>query len=98
MLKIITRTDGPETIFELEGKLVGPWVGELEACWRERMFPDRVTNVVLKSVTFIDARGKELLAQMYRQGARLVAEGCMNKAIINEITGGEGQWTRLSKK
>jgi hypothetical protein len=44
-------------------------------------------------VTFIDDKGKDLLAEMYQHGTELVAEGCMNKAIVEEITR-EGQGGR----
>jgi hypothetical protein len=40
-------------------------------------------------VTFIDGAGKQLLAEMRRQGAVLTAEGCMTKAIVEEIMEGE---------
>ena len=40
-------------------------------------------------VTFIDERGKALLAEMHQHGAELVAEGCMNTAIVEEIIQGE---------
>jgi hypothetical protein len=43
---------------------------------------------MLCAVTFIDDRGRKLLVEMYRKGAELVAEGCMNKAIVAEITRG----------
>jgi hypothetical protein len=42
-------------------------------------------RVVLESVTFIDGAGKKLLSEMQRQGAELVAHGCMTKAIVEEI-------------
>jgi hypothetical protein len=85
MLKISTRTDTGGTVFELEGKLAGAWVKELEACWRERASAHHPVRAVLKAVTFVDASGRELLAEMYRQGAELVAEGCMTRAIVEEI-------------
>jgi hypothetical protein len=40
-------------------------------------------------VTFIDDKGKALLAEMHEHGAELVAEGCMNSAIVEEIKQGE---------
>jgi len=40
-------------------------------------------------VTFIDGAGRKLLADMHRQGAELVAEGCMTKAIVGEIKRGD---------
>lgn len=89
MLKITTRTDPSATTLELEGKLAGPWVQELEGCWREASKADRVIRVLLCAVTFVDEKGKDLLVKMYRHGAELVAEGCMNKAIVDEIIRGE---------
>jgi hypothetical protein len=84
MLKITTRTEAERTTLDLEGQLTGPWVKELEASWRACF--DRPVNVLLCAVTFIDDNGKHLLAEMYQQGAELVAEGCMNKAIVQQIT------------
>jgi anti-anti-sigma regulatory factor len=88
MLKISTQTDVTGTVFELEGKLAGAWVRELEACWLERGDPHQPVKVVLRAVTFVDAAGRELLAEMHRQGADLVAQGCMTKAITEEIVRG----------
>ena len=88
MLKITTQTDATRTIFELEGRLAGPWVKELEGCWQRAGITDQPVKVRLKAVTFIDDAGRELLAKMHRQGAELVAEGCMTKAIIEEILRG----------
>jgi hypothetical protein len=89
MLKITTQSDRAGTIFELEGGLTGPWVRELEASWRQNLVPNLPARVVLKTVTFIDEAGRKLLVEMHRQGVELVAEGCMTKAIIEEIVGGE---------
>jgi hypothetical protein len=84
MLKISTQVDAAGTV-ELEGKLAGLWVKELEACWLGKVAADQPAKVVLKAVAFVDAGGKELLAEMHRQGAELVAEGYMTKATIAEI-------------
>ena len=50
---------------------------------------DWQVTVLLKAVTFIDGAGRKLLADMHRQGAELVAEGCMMKAIVGEIKRGD---------
>jgi len=89
MLKITVQSDGARTIFELEGRLTGPWVGELANCWRQKVVPDQPATVVLKAVTFIDKAGIQLLTDMHGQGVELAAEGCMTKAIIEEIARGE---------
>ncbi len=84
MLKITTRREAGGLVFQLEGKLAGPWVQELEHCWRSA--PDtRQSCVDLSSVTFIDADGKALLGQMHREGAELVASGCLTKCIVEGI-------------
>ena len=88
MLKITTVTDATRKTFALEGKLAGPWVQELEGCWQQAVIDGRQVRVMLNAVTFIDGGGRKLLAEMHRQGAELTGEGCMTKAIIEEIMGG----------
>ena len=87
MLKINMRIETGVMTFELEGKLAGPWVKELELSWRsaagtQQIYPVRVD---LSAVTFIDAEGEELLGRMYQEGAKLVASGCLNKCIVERI-------------
>lgn len=89
MLKITRQDSETQTVFELEGKLAGPWVEELDSCWRDAAGDGRSLKVLLCAVTFVDERGRDLLTEMYRNGAELVAEGCMNKAIVDEIQRGE---------
>jgi hypothetical protein len=84
MLKITTYDNGNRTVLELDGKLVGPWVNELERVW---YLAERVgsVHVVLKDVRFIDDNGKELMGRIYRSGAELVAVGCLTKAALQDV-------------
>ena len=86
MLKITTKTEEVTTTFELEGRLAGAYVEELERCWRE-LPPGRNLKISLQAVTFVDDNGKRLLARLYGSGAELKASGCMTKCIVQEITG-----------
>ncbi len=88
MLKITAKNDPLLTVFELEGKVAGPWVEELERCWLKETAADRPVRILLCAVTFVDERGKNLLSEMYRRGAELVAEGCMTQAIVEDIVKG----------
>jgi anti-anti-sigma regulatory factor len=92
MLKITVRRDAESesVTFLLEGRLTGPWVEELERCWREILESGTGSLVVdLADVTFIEQAGKVLLARMWRDGAKLLAAGCCTKSIVQEImTGG----------
>ena len=104
MLKITRQQD--ETLklisFKLEGRLAGPWVEELKACWR-RTAPDSRNRAVvdLTNVTFVDADGKALLTAMWQKGVRLHATGCLNNCIVEEITkasrAGSSRTSRKSK-
>ena len=89
MLKITSHADGERTILELEGSLSGPWVGELKECWQRAAAGGARMRVVLKQVSYVDRPGRSILAEMYRQGVELMAEGCMITAIVEEIKGGE---------
>lgn len=91
MLKITMQITAGVMTFALEGKLAGPWVKEMELCWRSAAETQQIhpVRVDLSSVTFIDEEGKALLGLMYREGAKLVATGCLNKCIVEGITHSE---------
>jgi outer membrane protein len=87
MLRITTEKKKGRTVLSVEGRLSGPRVPTLEQCWRELRSnePDEKYHVNLCGVTFIDGAGKILLKAMHSDGAQLLAEGCLNQAIVNEI-------------
>jgi len=87
MFKItIKQADARET-WELEGKLSGDWVKELERCWKDRPALGALPlHVHLKAVSYIDSAGKDLLLQMHGRGVGIVGCGCMSKAVVEEIT------------
>jgi len=91
MLKITTNRESEFTTFELEGKLAGPWVSELEKAWRaaESAASAAKIRVRLRSVSYIDDAGKDLLVRMHREGVEMVAVGCMTRAIVAEIKAGQ---------
>jgi len=88
----ITANDNPRVLtFRLEGRLEGPWVGELEQCWRSLLdgASHPTVRVDLTNVTYIDAAGKARLAEMHERGAQFIAGDCLTKAIVAEIVGEE---------
>src|SRR5260370_27662174 len=100
MLRISTETKRGKRILSVEGRLAGPWVSALEQCWRElrATSPAEKVSVNLCGVSFIDAGGKILLKEIHRQGGRLVAEGCLNQAIVREIVGSEEEEQRRNDR
>lgn len=85
MLKITADRDARRLV--LEGSLSGPWVDTLEESWRDALARDEARRIVvdLSDVTFVDPRGKALLAAIHKAGATLSAGCCMNSALIQEI-------------
>ena len=100
MLRITNEKKRGKICLNVEGRLAGPWVGALEQCWRElrAASPQDKFHVNLCGVSFIDAAGKVLLKEIHRQGGRLVAEGCLNQAILEEIVAGAKQAGRHAEK
>ena len=89
MLKITKHRDATRESVSLviEGRFAGPWVEELETCWRQiQANPQGGAVVDLTGVTFVDVEGKALLTRMWQQGARFHASGSFNTCIVEEIT------------
>ena len=89
MLRITTEKRKSKTVLSVEGRLAGQYVRALEQCWRElrTASPQERFYIDLCGVSFIDGAGKFLLKTMYHEGGQLVAEGCLNQAIVKEIVG-----------
>ncbi len=86
MLKITVYPEAGAARLELEGRLAGPWVEELDRCWREAAGAQHNHVMVdLSGVTFIDPEGKALLTKMWQQGAKFHAVGCLTRCIVDEI-------------
>lgn len=86
MLKITTHTADDATRITLEGRLAGPWINELERCWRESEQPagGRRLIVDLRGVTFVEQEGKALLTRMHQAGAEFLATGCCMRSIVED--------------
>ncbi len=93
MLKITGQRDAALDSMSLilEGRLAGSWVEELNSYWRQMSVSQQSCTVIdLTGVTFIDVNGKALLTKLWQQGAELRAEGCLNRCVVEEITGSGG--------
>ena len=89
MLKITLHDSSRELRFKLEGKLSGPWVGELQQCWRTAASATsgRSTVVDLGEVDFVDCDGQSLLAEIHNEGVRLLARTPLIRSLVEEVCG-----------
>ena len=87
MLRITIMEEHDVATIRLEGKLVGPWVEELERCWNTAMAGWRNTQLLvdLNMVTFVDASGRALLTKMHNAGAKLMGRGILTTYILEQI-------------
>ena len=74
MLRISeTSAGGPGTILRLDGRLVGPWVTELEHACERTLARGALTELDLGGVEYLDRRGVSLLVELRSRGVALVA-------------------------
>ena len=87
MLRITIAETLTEQKWTLEGRLVQPWISELKSTWTktENARRERKCVVDLCGVTFIDKNGEEVLAELCKQGAELVATGCYTRHVVHNI-------------
>lgn len=88
MLKITAIDDEHQRTLILEGRLVEPWVAELERSWSEALQNGgtRTTVIDLKDVIAISQGGEELLFQMMAEGATFnCCRGVLTKHILEQL-------------
>ncbi len=88
MLRITVHA-GSELRFKLEGRLTGPWVTELEKCWRTSSSVGGHKQLVidLTDLECVDLPGRSLLALLHTYGAGFIATTLTMRQLVSEITG-----------
>jgi ABC-type transporter Mla MlaB component len=86
MLRITVAETATEQRWTLEGRLIGPWVGELRTRWKERHRAQngRTCTVDLSAVTFIDTGGRRLLRIMSKDATQFVATSIYIKRVLDQ--------------
>jgi RND family efflux transporter MFP subunit len=88
MLKINFSRTATEEKWNLHGRLSGPWVDLLRACWKvnHRADTGRACIVNLNEVAFIDKSGEQLLRMLAEDGAQFTGSGTFIKHIIEQLS------------
>jgi len=86
MLRITVR-DQPDHRIILEGKLASVWVDELRNVCQDVLSCPHSEDVCIElaDVSFVDAAGKELLAELSRHGVHFVADDAAMDALVEDI-------------
>jgi hypothetical protein len=87
MLRITQTETETERKWLLCGRLTGPSVAVLRACWaHDHQSSDERRRVLdLSDVTFIDDSGEKLLAEMRNSGAELIAAGVATRHLLENL-------------
>jgi len=89
MLKITevqADRDGSHRIIKVEGKLLGPWVAELNQACSAASNDGTAIQLDLSELTYLDQSGIRAIVALRRSGVRVVA--CSN--IVAELLHEEG--------
>jgi hypothetical protein len=90
MLRIITEQCGTTYRLELHGTVADEGIGVLVRHWLSILdkAPTAIVTVGFSNVGFIDSDGERLLQRMAECGVELDGAGCMNRYVIEKISGG----------
>jgi len=88
MLRITVHEEPERIVLQLEGRLAGCWVQELQDCLQNARVnsPHSRLQLDLNEVTYVDSCGKIFLKAAHETGVELVASGCWMRAILAELT------------
>ncbi len=97
MLKITIQEEAKKVRLKLEGRIVGPWVTELDRTWHSLgpSLDGKTLSVDLCGVSYIDREGRGVLADIYRQAHAVfeantpLTEYFVQEARSNELPGME---------
>jgi anti-anti-sigma regulatory factor len=87
MMKIQMKEFDDQLTLQVEGRLAGAFVPELETCWQAARAnqPSRKISVDLQSVTCIDRAGRSLLQSMHRSGVGFLRAGLAIQDILEQV-------------
>jgi anti-anti-sigma regulatory factor len=87
MMKIEMKEFDDHLILQVEGRLAGAFVPELENCWQAARAnqPNRKISVDLKSVTCVDRAGRYLLQLMHGNGVDFLSAGLAIQDILEQV-------------
>jgi hypothetical protein len=87
LLKISIQEHENLSILKIEGKLIKPWVLELDRAWSMISLGSRNLCLDICGMTFIDEEGKRILRDIFRAtGAEILADSPLTKQFANEVS------------
>jgi anti-anti-sigma regulatory factor len=86
VLRITIQRTSDVVLLKLEGSVKGPWVDELRKAWltSAKMAGREPVSIDLGAVSFVDARGRDLLLRMQREGGALKGASGFLRQVLED--------------
>ena len=93
MLRITTHKNSGSVKFQLEGKLAGPWVAELESCYRRIAAGQEkpAMQFDLTAVTCVDAAGNKATEEGQEMGECYDHDNCNSEVLLTRTSVQDGR-------
>jgi anti-anti-sigma regulatory factor len=87
MLKIVTVDSQDQRMLVVRGRLVEPWVGELQRTWEQEreVYGGRKLIIDLRAVTALNQHAENILMNMLREGVRLVGGAMITRSVLQHL-------------
>lgn len=87
MLRITVHRDEQTIRLQLEGRLAGPWLEELDETFQRALADKRQPKIEvdLTGLISIDRGGKTYLESMHQRRVEFIVGDCETKSIVDEI-------------
>ena len=87
MLRITVHNNEQSVRLQLEGRLAGPWLEELDETFKHALASkgQPTIEVDLTGLIAIDRGGKAYLESMHQRGVEFIVGDCETKSIVDEI-------------
>lgn len=87
MMKIQMQESAGELTMQIEGRVAGAFVPELENCWQAARVkqPNQNISLDLRNVTCVDRAGRNLLQLMHESGVHFVRASLAIQDILEQI-------------
>jgi hypothetical protein len=87
MLKISIIDKNHERRLVVEGKLIQPWIEELNHSWRHAAngLQGRGLVIDLSNATVISREGEDAIFELMRQGAKFSCGGVLTKYVVKQL-------------
>ncbi len=88
MLRITVHNDEQTIMLQLEGRLAGPWLDELDETFQRALATKTQPKIEvdLTGLISIDRGAKTYLESMHQRGVEFLVGDCEMKSIVDEIS------------